>query len=364
MIRVLIIDDSVVVRRFLSDLLAAESGMEVAGIAPNGRIGLAKIAQTVPGVVVLDLEMPEMDGLETLTEIRSTWPNLPVIMYSSLTKRGAIATLDALELGANDYVTKPSQVGSMEEAASRVRAELIPKIRALVPRALPSAGLASDTGLEAGLPGPIPSSRVLGQLPRSVEILAVGCSTGGPNALAVVIPCLPRDFPVPVVIVQHMPPLFTAMLAERLASKSAIRVSEARQGDHLVPGHAWIAPGDHHMIVTRTGGMPHLELHQGPQENWCRPSVDVLFRSVASAYGAGCLGLVLTGMGNDGLKGCEQMRRAGGNIFVQDEPSSVVWGMPGFVARAGLAERILPLDMIGPALVGRARQLHTTGRAV
>ncbi len=182
--------------------------------------------------------------------------------------------------------------------------------------------------------------------------------------MAVVIPCLPRDFPVPVVIVQHMPPLFTAMLAERLASKSAIRVSEARQGDHLVPGHAWIAPGDHHMIVTRTGGMPHLELHQGPQENWCRPSVDVLFRSVASAYGAGCLGLVLTGMGNDGLKGCEQMRRAGGNIFVQDEPSSVVWGMPGFVARAGLAERILPLDMIGPALVGRARQLHTTGRAV
>ena len=169
---------------------------------------------------------------------------------------------------------------------------------------------------------------------------------------------------MPIVIVQHMPPLFTRMLAERLSSKSAITVGEAAHGDRLRPGHAWIAPGDYHMIVTRAGGDARVELHQGPQENSCRPAVDVLFRSVAAAYGAGVLAVVLTGMGSDGLRGCEKIREAGGGIVVQDEASSVVWGMPGFVARAGLADRVLGLAEIGPALVGRVRQYQPVGRPV
>jgi two-component system chemotaxis response regulator CheB len=364
--RVLIIDDSVVVRRFLSDLLASEPGLEAAGIAPNGRIGLSRIAQTNPDVVVLDLEMPEMDGLETLTEIRRQWPLLPVIMYSSLTQRGARATLEALEIGANDYVTKPKQVGNPEEAIRCVRADLIPKIRALTTRTPPTAAsgrpVPVTNGDVRGAPRPSSSAAVAPR--RPVEILAIGTSTGGPNALADVLPTLPGDFPVPIVIVQHMPPLFTKMLAERLTSKSAITVGEATHGDRLRPGHAWIAPGDHHMVVTGAEGEPRVELHQGPHENLCRPSVDVLFRSVATAYGAGTLAVVLTGMGSDGLRGCERIHEAGGGIMVQDEASSVVWGMPGFVARAGLADRVLPLDGIGPALVGRVRPEQPLGRPV
>jgi len=360
-IRLLIIDDSVVVRRFLSDALLSEPDLEVAGVAPNGRIGLSKIGQTAPDLVILDFEMPEMDGLETLVEIRTRWPLLPVIMYSSLTRRGAIATLDALEKGANDYVTKPSQVVSLQESAQRVRADLIPKIRALVPRSRQTSFSAAQTLFRDGVAGSLRGPRSPAQIARSVEVLAIGTSTGGPNALAAIIPCLSAGFPVPIVIVQHMPPLFTAMLADRLASKSSIGVSEAVHGDRLRPGHAWIAPGDSHMIVTRSGGQHSIELHQGPPENSCRPSADVLFRSVASAFGAGTLAVVLTGMGNDGLKGCELIREAGGTIFVQDEASSVVWGMPGFVARAGLAERVLPLDAFGPALAGRCRQTQTTG---
>jgi two-component system, chemotaxis family, protein-glutamate methylesterase/glutaminase len=363
-IRVLIIDDSVVVRRFVCEVLAVEPGLEVAGIAANGRIGLAKIAQTKPDLVILDLEMPEMDGLETLAEIRRKWPLLRVIMYSSLTQRGAIATLDALEAGANDYVTKPAPMGSPEEAARRVRADLIPKILALVPRQAPASGSGSRSMLLSGDPPRARSFPSADSRPRPVEIVAIGTSTGGPNALAALIPTLPADFPAPIVIVQHMPPLFTAMLAERLTSKAAIRVREAAAGDRLTPGHAWIAPGDHHMVVTRNGGPPRIEIHREPPENSCRPSVDVLFRSVAAAYGPGALGIVLTGMGNDGLKGCEHIRDRGGCVLVQDEASSVVWGMPGFVARAGLAERILPLDELGPAIVGRARQIQPAGMAV
>jgi two-component system chemotaxis response regulator CheB len=363
-IRVLVIDDSVVVRRFVSDVLSAETDLTVAGVAPTGRIGLSKITQSIPDLVVLDLEMPGMDGLETLAEIRRKWPQLPVIMYSSLTLRGAIATLDALEAGANDYLTKPSQMGSPEESARSIRAELIPKIRALVPRCTaPMTGERRERLVRTAPLSPR-TPKDQGQARHSVAIVAIGTSTGGPNALAAIIPTLPADFPVPIVIVQHMPPLFTGMLAERLASKSAISVSEAIHGGALRPGHAWIAPGDRHMTVTCSGGVPRVELNQGPHENSCRPSVDVLFRAAASAYGAGTLGVVLTGMGNDGFKGCELIRETGGSVFVQDEASSVVWGMPGFVARADLAERVLPLDMIGPTLVGRCRQALSIGRAV
>jgi two-component system chemotaxis response regulator CheB len=362
-IRVLIIDDSVVVRRFVSNALAMEPDIEVVGTASNGRLGIAKISQLSPDIIVLDLEMPEMDGLATLEEIRKQWPRMPVIMYSSLTQRGGLATLDALDRGANDYVTKPAKIESPAAAEALIRSQLAPKIRALVPRIITPATYRRNTSDPARIGSVASLARPRSAVPTAIEIVAIGTSTGGPNALAALIPSIPADFPAPIVIVQHMPPLFTAMLADRLESKSAIRVREAKHGDCLVPGHAWIAPGDHHMIVTRTGGQVSLQLHQGPQENSCRPSVDVLFSSVAATYGSGTLAIVLTGMGNDGMRGCEKIREAGGSIFVQDEASSVVWGMPGFVARAGLADRVLPLEEIGLALVGRVRQPQPTGGA-
>jgi two-component system, chemotaxis family, protein-glutamate methylesterase/glutaminase len=351
-IRVLLIDDSVVVRRFLSDVISADPELEVSGTAANGRIGLAKIQQTRPDIVIMDVEMPEMCGMEALRKIRRVWPLLPVIMFSSLTQRGATVTLDALEMGANDYVTKPANVGSVDQAQQQVKDDLIPKIRALCGRdrrlVQPIRSAPSQSSGEVNL-----RDRSTTLTPRRIEVVAIGASTGGPNALATVVPALPPNFPVPILIVQHMPPFFTAALAERLSSKSAIRVKEASQGDRLKPGHAWIAPGDHHMTIRKCNGEVVVELNQGPRENSCRPSVDVLLRSVAAAYGGATLAVVMTGMGQDGLLGCESVHSSGGTIYVQDEATSVVWGMPGFVARAGLAERILPIDFLGSAIAGR-----------
>ncbi len=352
-IRVLIVDDAVVVRRLLSDVLASDAAFEVVGTAANGRIALAKIPQTRPDAITLDVEMPEMDGLETLTEIRKVYPNLPVIMFSALTARGATATLDALALGANDYVTKPAKVGSVVTATQNIRDELIPKIKAFC---LKGTGFATPrTGrpqlmVQRGVPTP-----AITRPPRRVDIVAIGVSTGGPNALAQLIPALPANFPVPVVIVQHMPPIFTTHLAQRLTASANIPVCEGTPGDILGSGGAWIAPGDYHMVLHRKIAAVHLQTNQEPRENSCRPAVDVLFRSVAAIYGGRTLAVVLTGMGQDGLRGCEAIHEAGGQIIVQDETSSVVWGMPGSVAMAGLADTILPLEHLAPEIVRRVQ---------
>jgi two-component system chemotaxis response regulator CheB len=271
-------------------------------------------------------------------------------MFSSLTQSGAAVTLDALDLGANDYVTKPACPGNTEQALQQVKDQLIPRIRALCgrdrPTDRPAVLIPTRDHLES-------RPRTTPRPPRKVDLVAIGTSTGGPNALATVIPDLPADFPVPVLIVQHMPPSFTAALAERLSSRSSIKVTEAAHGDRLTPGHAWVAPRDHHMTVRKTPGGTVIELNQDARENSCRPSVDVLLRSVASEYSVSTLAVVMTGMGQDGLLGCEQVHQAGGTIYVQDEATSVVWGMPGFVARAGLAERVLPIERIGAAIVER-----------
>lgn len=337
-IRVLIVDDSVVIRRLVSDALAQDPDMEVVGTAANGQIALAKIAQVNPDVITLDIEMPVMNGLQTLAAIRKTHPQLPVIMFSTLTERGASATFEALSLGASDYVTKPANVGSVSSAITRVREELVPKIKILC-RRLPTAP-AARTQVTPAARLHIPERP--GTLAR-VDILAIGVSTGGPNALAALIPSLAANFPVPIVIVQHMPPLFTALLAQRLKAVSGMPAREGIPGALMRPSEIWVAPGGFHLEVEKAADGLRLRTHEGPLENSCRPAVDVLFRSVAQACGSRALAVVLTGMGQDGLRGCENIREAGGQILAQDEASSVVWGMPGAVSQAGLADKIVPL---------------------
>ncbi len=337
-VRVLIVDDSVTVRLCLSEALARDAEIEIAGTAANGRVALARIERDAPDVVVLDLEMPEMGGLETLRNLRRDFPALPVIVFSALTQRGGAATLEALSLGAADYVTKPQSSGGSTGLAA-VCDGLATRIKFFGRTRTPSRHACPRRSAAAGL--------------EPVELVAIGTSTGGPNALEAVLSELPADFPAPIVIVQHMPPLFTSLLAERLNSRSPLRVVEARAGDRLCGGTASIAPGGHHMIVARRRGLASIEIHDEPPENSCRPSVDVLFRSVAIAYGKAVLAVVLTGMGQDGLAGAAEIARGGGEIIAQDEPTSVVWGMPGAVARAGLAHQVLPLRDVAGALIRR-----------
>ena len=348
-IRVLVVDDSVVFRRLVSDELSRDPELEVVGTAANGRIALAKLGQLSPDLVILDIKMPEMDGLQTLKELRKTYPRLPVIMFSSLTERGAEATLDALALGASDYFTKPTDVGGLDDSLRVIREAADPRDQ---------GPLRAPRACRRHRPAQVPRPDRRRRPPiatGTVRVLAIGASTGGPNALAEIFAQLPADFPVPILIVQHMPPMFTRLLAERLSAQSPIHVQEASSGCLLKPGDAWVAPGDYHMIVVRDGLQYRLLVHQDPPENSCRPSVDVLLRSVAQSFGADSLTVILTGMGQDGLRGCESLRAAGGQVLAQDEATSVVWGMPGYVAQAGLADRVLPLSMIAGEIVHRVR---------
>jgi two-component system chemotaxis response regulator CheB len=340
-IRVLVVDDSLVIRRLVVDALVSDPDIEVVGQAPNGKLALEKVAALSPDAVTMDIEMPEMNGIEAVRALRRTHPRLPVVMFSTLTERGAAATLDALSAGASDYVTKPSNVGSFADSQRNVREQLIPKLKAL-------------TSARRRVPAVVPVAPrpVAGRRPRTgpFGVLAIGCSTGGPDALATVLPSLPADLAVPVVVVQHMPPVFTRLLANRLDGQCRVEVVEAKHGDALVPGRVLVAPGGYHLVVRRHGTAVVAELNEDPPENFCRPAVDVLFRSVKAVYGDRVLATVLTGMGRDGERGSKVIRDAGGEIYVQDDATSVVWGMPGAVAGAGLADKILPLPQIGPAL--------------
>lgn len=371
MISVLVVDDSIVIRRLVCDALAGAPGITVVGTAANGVLAQQRVAQLRPDIVTMDIEMPEMNGIEAVRALRRAGERVPVIMFSTLTAAGAAATLDALAAGASDYVTKPSHTGSVQAAMAAVQAQLVPRIRALAAtaaarRTAARRGAVSPAGAAHRVPPPAhpggglparPASPPLAPRPfvasGKVDILAVGSSTGGPDALAAVLAALPAGLPVPVVIVQHMPPLFTSMLAERLDRATPPRVREAGDGDPLLPGHVYVAPGDRHLEVVRRGTHVCTRLTDAPPENSCRPAVDVLFRSVAAVYGAGALAAVLTGMGHDGRAGAQALRGAGAEIVAQDEDSSVVWGMPGAVVAAGLAHRVLPLSGIGSYLAAR-----------
>ncbi|MGL5063952.1 MAG: protein-glutamate methylesterase/protein-glutamine glutaminase [Microcoleus sp.] len=359
-IKILVVDDSVVVRRLLTNVLEGDPDLEVVGVAANGKIALAKISQVHPDAIVLDVEMPEMNGLETLAAIRQQDKNIPVIMFSALTELGATATLEALSLGATDYVTKPSNMKSKEVALQHVREQLIPKIkvfgRGIFQKEAEAIKLEKSEKLvarAAELKSHFVPNKIAVNTPPKVQVVAVGVSTGGPNALEAILREFPADFRVPIAIVQHMPPVFTKRLAERLTQKCQIRVEEGFTGGILEPGVAWIAPGNYHMVLEKNGFSVQIRTNQEAPENSCRPAVDVLFRSAAKIYGAGVLGVVLTGMGQDGLRGCESIREAGGRIVVQDEASSIVWGMPGIVANSGLADRVVSLSEMAREIIDR-----------
>jgi len=338
--RVLVVDDAIVMRRLLTEVLQRDPQIEVVGTAPNGRIALQKLTQLNPDVVTLDVEMPELDGLATLRELRRDFPRLPVIMLSLLTQRGAAATLDALAAGANDYVTKPSDVSNIQEAIARLGADLIPKIHA---QCRPFAS-----------PPVTPIAPLRTRTSRHVELICIATSTGGPNALSDVFRGFNKPLPVPIAIVQHMPPMFTALLAARLdAGGGPVRCVEARDGEKMQAGCAYLAPGGRHLAVLRdTAGTFTAQLLDTAPENSCRPAADVLFRS-AAATGAGLLAVVMTGMGSDGMRGCELVLEQRGHVLAQDEATSVVWGMPGSVVHAGFADQILPLPKIASEITRR-----------
>jgi two-component system chemotaxis response regulator CheB len=350
-IRVMVVDDSVVVRKIVTDVLSEDRAIEVVGTAVNGKVALAKIDQLKPDLVTMDIEMPEMNGIEAVRGIRAgaggaAHNRVPIIMFSTLTERGATATLDALSAGANDYVTKPANVGSVAQSMESVREQLIPKIKALTGRPI-SAGPARAAAVA---PPPARAAQPRTGPGKKPAVLVIGSSTGGPEALARVLPLLPATLPVPVLLVQHMPPVFTRQFAQRLDRLCALRVVEAVDGAPLHPGTVHLAPGDHHLVVRRTPKGNLTSLNQAPPENFCRPAVDPLFRSAVAAYDGAVLAVVLTGMGSDGRGGAAEIRAAGGTVVVQDQATSVVWGMPGAIASAGLADEILPLDRVAEAI--------------
>jgi two-component system chemotaxis response regulator CheB len=346
-IRVLVVDDSVVIRRLVTHALSEDPALEVVGSAANGAIALSRIPQLNPDVITLDIEMPEMDGLETLHRLRQTHKDVRVIMFSTLTERGAAITMEALTLGADDYVAKASNMGALDRSMASLRDELIPKIKQFFVLQEPAKTTpAPPLNATRTLVGP-PLLRPM----ADPKIVVIGVSTGGPTALGQIMPQFPAGFSLPVLIVQHMPPLFTRLLAERLQASSALKVEEASEGALVEAGKVLIAPGDYHMRVARKGTQTVVLLDQGPPENSCRPAVDVLFRSVEEVYSGAVIAVILTGMGYDGSRGASILKAAGAYVIAQDEATSVVWGMPGAVVGAGLADAVVPLDGVLPTML-------------
>src|SRR3954454_22402585 len=342
----MVVDDSVVVRKIVTDVLSEDPAIEVVGTAVNGKVAVAKLDQLKPDLVTMDIEMPDMNGIEAVRAIRAKRSRVPIIMFSTLTERGAAATLDALSAGANDYVTKPANVGSVGQSMESVREQLVPRIKALTGRPMTSGPTAAPVAAPVAVRPPAARTRA----PKEPAVLVIGSSTGGPDALTQVLPLLPASLPVPVLLVQHMPPVFTRQFAQRLDRLCALTVVEATDGTPLAPGTVHIAPGDFHLTVGTSGTAKRTALNQAPPENFCRPAVDVLFRSAVAAYDGAVLGVVLTGMGSDGRIGAGQIRDAGGTVLAQDQVTSVVWGMPGAVTQAVFADEVLPLDRVAEAI--------------
>lgn len=353
-------DDTITYRKIVGDVLAGIPGVEVVGAAANGKIALQKIEQLRPDLLTLDLEMPEMDGLDVLRHLNQAGSGVQAIMLSGANTNGANLTMTALKLGAFDFVLKPT-CDTVEKNTEFLRRELGSKIQAFsrskcVHTILHGPGPAPPHVLTAPRPSKenLPVRRT--QSPFEInscrpDVVVLGISTGGPASLTQMLPCLPANLGVPVLIVQHMPPMFTKSLADDLNRRCALRVYEASDGQTVSPGNVLIAPGGKQMKIERTGGHIAVHITNDPPENSCKPSVDYLFRSVSEIYGKKALGVIMTGMGNDGTRGCREMKQQGAMIIAQDEATCVVFGMPKGPIDEGIADVIAPLGDIASEIV-------------
>lgn len=395
--RVMVVDDSAFIRGAMTRAVESDPDLRVAVSVSNGEQAIRALAREPVDVIVLDIEMPVMDGLTALPKLKEIDGAVQIIMASTLTQKNAEISLRAMSLGATDYIPKPSTshevIGAMD-----FRQELVDKVKALGALARRSGVRQAKTPLPAATPGtaaaaPRPATAPVAPTPagkpeegrrsevarplvtfgpnakRDVvlrkepinkpDIIAIGSSTGGPQALFKVIKEMGKGLPQPVVITQHMPPSFTAILADHITRQCDVPCSEAKDGDILVPGHYYVAPGDFHMLIEGKAASPTVRLVKDPPENFCRPAVDPMLRSLSAIYGRNMLVVILTGMGQDGMKGSDVVVRGGGSVIAQDEATSVVWGMPGAVALAGLCTAVMPVQDIG----GFVRQTATRGRA-
>lgn len=364
-IRVMVVDDALVIRGMLSRIIEEEPGLSVIASVGDGERALKSLERHEVDVVVLDIEMPKMDGLTALPKIIEMAPGIQVLMASTLTLRNAKVSMQAMELGAADYIAKPSSSGELRSAAD-FRREFVEKVKSLGRAARRQR---RHSGVAAGKnAAPVTAVRAASKSANITlrplqhtkpDVIAIGSSTGGPQALFKVLSSIGGDMKQPILITQHMPPTFTTILAEHIQKASGRPCKEAMDGEAILPGTIYVAPGDFHMLVESKGVSKTLRLTQDPPENFCRPAADPMFRSISKAYGARVLVVILTGMGSDGKKGAEVVVEGGGQVVGQDEASSVVWGMPGAVANAGLCSAVLPIDEIG----GLVKRLATGGAA-
>lgn len=367
-LKVLVVDDTIIYRKIISSIVSDINDIELVGAVSNGKLALTKIKLSSPDIVFLDITMPKMNGLETLKSIKKQYPDITVVMISAVNEENANNTVKALELGAFHFIEKP-KTSSAQENQNILKKELLPIISTIKTQYYSkiTRKYVKNTKLSTKFKKNISSVPKIFKKDKSkssynkvsttkkygnIAVIALGISTGGPNALHVVIPKLPKNLPVPILAVQHMPPVFTASLAERLDSISSIGVVEGKDDQLITSGNMYIAPGGAHMVVTKGfAGKHRLSIIDSPPVNSCRPSVDVLFRSIAMVYGGNVLSVIMTGMGNDGASGVATLRRKGGYSIVQDKQTSVVWGMPGTVEEAGNADEVIPLNDIADKII-------------
>ena len=374
-LKVLVADDSVLFRHVIAEVLGSLPNVEVVGSVANGKLAVQRVRELRPDLLTLDMEMPEMDGLGVLDALRRGGEKVAVIVVSALTRHGGQLTMRALEKGAFDFITKPD-AGNPEESREAIRRELAPRLRALghrleirtilrsgpsAPAAVPSAG--KSPGVREVPPAAL--DEISGRMNRLApvarpEMVLIGVSTGGPNALAMVLPAIPGNLGVPLLIVQHMPPVFTQSLAESLSPKCAVRVREASHGEMIEPNTAYIAPGGKQMrLAPGTDGHKMVQITDDPPENNCKPAVDYLFRSVANHFPGRAMAVIMTGMGSDGALGLRLLKRNGCYVIAQDEASCVVFGMPKAAVDAGVTDAILPLEAIAARITTTVRGLKT-----
>ncbi|MGF1630221.1 MAG: chemotaxis response regulator protein-glutamate methylesterase [Kiloniellaceae bacterium] len=351
--RVMVVDDSAVIRGLLTRSLEKDPMIKVIASVGNGEAAIKALDRHDVEVIILDIEMPVMDGLTALPKLLAARPGIKIIMASTLTRKNAEVSLRALQAGAADYLPKPSSTSELTGADTFQR-ELVEKVKALAKAARP--GRPATTLRRAGSVAPArmaqPARSIVLRKPSAAlpRIIAIGSSTGGPQALLEVLRDMAASVKLPILITQHMPPTFTTLLAEHIERATGVRCAEGKDGEVITAGRIYLAPGSYHMVVERAGSGSVIRVNQDPPENFCRPSVDPMLRSMAPIYGSSLLTIILTGMGSDGQKGAAEVVQAGGTVIAQDEATSVVWGMPGAVATSGLCSAVLPIKEIGPSV--------------